>query len=234
MTEPAPPSGRSPVRRAPLILVALCLVVAACSDDDDQAETVPARDTTTTAGDASEDTKSSADPALEEVVVQLDDLPSGYTATPPDDDPADDSGFCGDEDVLTKSLEEAPASAESNFKQSDFGPFVASFAARYDDSDTAEEFVDRFAHEAAGCGEFTETDEDGATVTYRFEPLSFPKVGDQTFATRLTGTTVLGALVLDIAVARVDDTAVGVVNGGFATADTALTEELMRTMTDRV
>jgi len=111
---------------------------------------------------------------------------------------------------------------------------VVSSAARHSNTDAAEGFMDTFATEAAGCGECTQTDEDGTTTTYRFEPLSFPELGDETFATRLTAESPLGPLALDLAFARVDEATVGVVNGGFGAADTALTEQLLRTMTDRL
>ena len=38
------------------------------------------------------------------------------------------------------------------------------------------------------CKEWVTKDDDGTTVTWRPVPLSFPKVGDETFATRVSAT----------------------------------------------
>ena len=64
-------------------------------------------------------------------------------------------------------------------------------AGRYTDSGTAETLVAAFTDAVNACQSFTETDPDsGATIEYRFDPLSFPDLGDGTFAARLTGTDV--------------------------------------------
>ena len=226
--------------------LAILFVLAACgvteNGDDSEARTVEETSSTTsttstTAEPESDDeTTTTADSggrgSLDDVVLELDDLPTGWSVSPDDSSESDDT-FCDEADPFTD-LNEADDKADSDFQQSDFGPFVGSIAAQYGGDSDAEGVLDSFENAVEACREFTETDEDGATITYRFDPLSFPQLGDDTFATRLSATTVLGPFAFDIVIARVDDTVAGVFHGGFGGIDSALTEELLREMVDRI
>ena len=234
---------RQSLRRIALV-VALALVAASCGDDDDQARTVEAT-TTSTTEPAAELEESAAGPeesatttteqappsAMDSVVVRLQDLPSGWTVSAPDED-EDDDEICNDQDPFN--LVEPVEEAESNFEQGIFGPFLSSIAGRYASTDDAQGVLDALADAVDQCQTFTDTNEDGTETTYTFSALSFPNVGDGTYAARLSADGPFGSLALDFALARVDDAVVAVINGGLGAADTALTESMLRLMVDRL
>ena len=210
--------------------IAAAALVAGCgSDDVGQAQTV---EETSTTANAEETTTSQADESvsadLESVVVQLGDLPAGWTVEPDAGSEDGSDYFCSDEppDELPDPLEEV----ESSFSRGDTGPFVGSNASLYGSTDEAEAAFDIFVAELSKCDGFTE----GAETTWSLSALSFPDVGDDTFAARLSATTMLGPLVADVVVERSDDVTLFVTNGGYGSPDTALTEELLRTMDGRL
>lgn len=229
------------------LALALAVIAGACGGDDDQARTL---DTTTTTAEPSRDDRANADngddddvededataptkPAasnLDQVILTLADLPAGWTTAAEDPDDTTDDSFCGDVDPLADV--EPAAEAEVSFQQSEMGPFLAAVALRFDDG--ADDVMDLFAEAVDACREFTETDEDGNETVYRFDPMSFPSLGDGTFAARLSSTTFLGPLSLDMVTVREDDVVLLVMNGGLGAADTALTEQALRTMLDRL
>lgn len=227
------------VRHGALVL-ALALVAGACGDDDDQARTVDVTTTTeaseapdgTATESATTTTEASAPSAMDSVVVTLQDLPTGWTASTPEDDDEDDDEICDGQDPFN--AVEPVEEAESNFEQGSFGPFVSSIAGRYASTDDAQGVLDAVADAVDQCQTFTDVDEDGNETTYTFAALSFPKLGDDTYAARLSATTPFGPLALDFAFARDGDAVVAIINGGFGAADTALTESMLRLMVERL
>lgn len=234
------------VRRGGLVL-ALALVAGSCGDDDDQARTVDVTTTTTgaseapdgtatesaeTAETATTTTEASASSAMDSVVVTLQDLPTGWTASTPEDDDEDDDEICDGQDPFN--AVEPVEEAESNFEQGSFGPFLSSIAGRYAGTDEAQGVLDAVADAVDQCQTFTDVDEDGNETTYTFAALSFPKLGDDTYAARLSATTPFGPLALDFAFARDGDAVVAIINGGLGAADTALTESMLRLMVERL
>lgn len=88
------------------------------------------------------------------------------------------------------------------------------------------EFSDAFG----ACTEWTDIDEDGTETVWRLGPLSFPKVGDETFAFRMSTVTFLGAVELDFIVWRRGNI-VGVIGHttiGFEGIDSEQTEAFVR------
>lgn len=211
-------------------------LAAACSSGDDggQARTVDPPRTTTTPADETTTTISSPTPeaaALEQVVVQLSDMPTGWAVSPPEEEESDDA-FC---DGLDPFNEVTPQDeAESTFQQSDFGPFVASGASLYKDDDEAAGVMDRLTDMANTCQSFTQPEDDGTETEYTISALSFPDLGDDTFAFRMAGTTAFGPLNLDVVAVRDGALVLAVINGGLGAADSELTESLMQTMAERV
>lgn len=235
----------SRTRHATIAVLAVLTLAAGCgSDDDGQARTVE-----TTEAPTSEDTAAetaSTDVAVEEeteeegpgdaspvndVVVRLEDLPTGWSEAPPSAED-DDTSFCDGHDPMAEMTPVEEAS--SDFQMSDFGPFLSSDAMRFATADDAQAFIDTFADAVNACSEFTETDDSGTTITYTLAPLSFPDLGDGTFAARMSATTPFGPLSVDFAVTVAGPTVLAVVNGGFGAPDTALTESSMRLMLDRI
>lgn len=179
----------------------------------------------------SSSTAAPRDVALSEVVVQLSDLPTGWSVSPPENEDEADDSFCEGRDPFNEIPPQAEA--ESSFQQSDFGPFVDSGASLYTD-DEASEVMDRLAEMANACQSFMQTEEDGTETTYTTSPLSFPDLGDDTFAFRVSGSTMLGPINLDVAAVREGAIVLFVGNGGLGAADTQLTEQLLRTMLRRL
>jgi len=228
------------VSRTRAALAALILTagpLAGCGSDDAGEAARTVEPTTTAAQEPDADTDGDDDevpaPArpLAEVVVQLGDLPTGWAVMPPEESEDADDAFCEGHDPLEAI--EPVEEAESTYSQGDFGPYLTSLAGRYTDEETARSILDALAVAVDACQSFTET-EDGAEITYTFSPLSFPKLGDDTYAARLSATTPFGPLAMDMAFTRVGDHVLAIINGGFGSADSALTETLLRLMVDRI
>jgi hypothetical protein len=218
--------------RSRFLFASLALLLAACGDDDDngQAQTI---ETTTTVAEEGSSTTSGASSDLSDVVVQLDDMPAGWSVTPPESDDDTDDELCEGQDPFNEI--EPQDEAESGFQQSELGPFVSSAASQYADEDQAGEMMDQLAEATNACQSFTQTDEDGTETEFTISALSFPDLGDETFAFRLAATTMLGPLTMDFAVVREGSTGLLIANGGLGAApDSELTESLLQTMLDRL
>lgn len=219
--------------------------VAATSTDNEQtAGTQPtdsaesSSDETTVPETVPEDTSppdpeaGSKDP--ESIIVRLEDLPTGWSPTPDEDDEEDDeSTSCLDTlfpDDLSGFFEDPNApTAEAAFQQSEFGPFLgAGVTTEFPDG---ERLFDGLGDRFAACD--GTTDSDG--VTYSIMPVSFPNLGDDTFAVRVDGENPEGFPVSFVmALVRVDD--VMIMTFGAAVmgpADAQLVEDVTRTMVDR-
>lgn len=220
-------------RLLPIMLTAALLAGGCGGDDGDagQARTVEPTTTTTSATDEVTTTaEAPADVALDHVVVQLSDMPTGWSVSPPDED--SDDAFCEERDPFNEV--EPQEEAEAAFQQSEFGPFVASGASLYADDDEASQVMGLLTDMADACQSFTQTEDDGTETEYTIGALSFPDLGDDTFAFRMSGTTPFGPLNLDVVAVREGSIVVAIINGGLGAADSELTESLIRTMADRV
>lgn len=215
------------------LLVAAALVFTGCGGGagDDKARTVQPTSTTAAAGEDETTTTEEPDGSLAAAMLTLEDLPAGWTASPPDADDTTDE-FCEGEDPFTEI--QADEEVEASFQQSDVGPFIASFAEQHGSDDEAQEALDLFVDAVNSCGEFTNVEEDGTETIYRFSPLSFPQLGDDTFAARLSGTTAFGPITADFVFARDGDRVGGIVNAALGAMDSSLTEPLMRKVMERL
>ena len=167
---------------------ALALLAGCGAESDQRADTIsptteaPAETTTTTEAKTAV-TQEEANAAL--LVVA--DMPTGWTQAPPEeegDDPADSDDFCKEfqvEDVPTV------VEAEASFRAGETGPFIEHSVMVFD-GDEAKRAMDVVRTGLDKCQTFSTTDEDGTTFSGSFSAVSFPKVGDDTFAVRLTAT----------------------------------------------
>lgn len=135
----------------------------------------------------------------------------------------EEAGFATD---LTSSGSE---SAYAFFSQSSFGPFLIAGVAV--DVPRADELFDVFSEALGACD--GDVDADGNTTSVL--PLSFPNVGDDTFAARIDLDGFFPVSVLYV-LARKGD---AIVLGGYASVgtdppDAALLESSVRTMIDRI
>jgi hypothetical protein len=187
-------------RLCAVIVLAAALTSCGGGDDDDQAETISEPDptTTSTAEGSSSTTEAAAgqpepddDPevgvdddtpptaeALDAMVLQLGDMPAGFTASPPDEAGTDDD-FEDSCDAYTGDFPEPAVETERSYQADEFGPFVISNVSWYDDADA---MLDAFVDLAEQCREWTDTDEEGNETRGSFSPMSFPSLGDRTFA----------------------------------------------------
>jgi hypothetical protein len=150
--------------------------------------------TRTTVTDASPAPTSAAKPSaadeakLKSALLAVSDLPTGWTAAPAE---AEGEGE-GDESItpcgqnLDAYEDESGATAEASFQKSELGDQLftglASFASGEAASASAKKVNDIFT----SCGTWSEDDPDGTHYEYRAEPVSFPTLGEETFAFRLT------------------------------------------------
>ena len=186
-------------RRALAILIpciAVLLVagaVGAVTVEDDTSTVVsesPDRRAQTVGGSGAESA------GLQAKLLSVADLPTGYTLQASNSNASGDTPGAGDSSTFCKELQKvenpdkAPEHADVTFEKggaSLFGGAVAAEGvARYPRESDARRVFDAFVAAMRSCKTFEETDQDG-TFKGKFTPLSFPKLGDGTFAVHLAG-----------------------------------------------
>jgi len=193
-----------PSRAALAAFAALALLAASCGGDEPAApaDTSAEGSSTTQApegtgsDDADDADDADDDPAvvaeLEQMSLEVSDLPAGWSAAPDDDDddddPADDGSDmaedCGMEGDLLPDDVEPLGEVEREFQKDDLGPFFFVSVTRFDrgEAETAMAAIDSLVEQ---CSTFSSV-EDGVETSGTMEPLSFPAQGDQTSAVRMT------------------------------------------------
>lgn len=214
------------------LTVGLLLALAVgCGGGSQQAETITPRaprptEATTAAAPSPRDAPPLNAAELEEKLLALDDLPAGWTTAPEEED--EDSGtteWCGRD--LEEEFEPG-VEAAVDFQKDDFGPFLSHSVERHEGGG-AKEAIDAFIETAQECEEWTETDPDAGETTFRLSPLSFPKLGDQTVAVRISGDNDFVSFAGDVVVWRRGDLLSLLINVGIGgDLDSALTEEMAR------
>ena len=137
-------------------------------------------------------------------LLTVEDMPTGWSI---DEDDDDDSGpfgeGCAPLTALEKKYPDEGDDAEIAFTQGELGPL---FGEEVSSLDTADEVSTRIADlkEALGeCPSFTYKDDRGATQRVTIAPVSFPTVGDESFAVRISVTFRGGRLGMTVVTARV-------------------------------
>ena len=170
---------------------------------------------------------------LSAALLSIEDMPTGWAVGPPDEDEDEnENDICG---ISSGQFAEgAAARVTANFQESEFGPFLAQVIDFFPDGD-AERVMTEFSDAFGSCTEWTDIDEDGTETTWRLSPLSFPKVGDETFAFRMSTVTFLGAFEVDFIVWRRGDVVevIGHSMIGFEGIDSEQTEAFVRQADER-
>ena len=126
------------------------------------------------------------DDLAQSLLLQIEDMPVGWTTSDlhidDDEEEDDDDLFICDTPPIDEQLQ-ATGGAETSFEQSQLGPWVEQLVAVLESQDDAEEAMEWF-RDAFTCAEWHTENDDGQPVVWRLSPLSFPVVGDETFATR--------------------------------------------------
>jgi hypothetical protein len=177
-----------------LVLLPVTGVLLSCGGGSTHATTVPGP--TTTSAPASPAPKGVPDEiALRAALLPVQSMPVGYSPNPAGTGSAD-STFCN-----APANAKPAAKAEVFYQKSDLGPFLDETLRAYDGTAGAE--LAGAEHDASSCTHFTQ--KDGTKV--RVAALSFPKLGDETFALQLeiTETAKAGgqSLTADIAFVRI-------------------------------
>ncbi|HEV2768420.1 MAG TPA: hypothetical protein VGV63_12030 [Acidimicrobiales bacterium] len=234
------------MKKVVAMIAVLGLVSGACSGEDDPAEradTVEDVAQGDTGRDGNED-EGSGGIDVEQALLTLEDMPTGWMTSP--DAGEEDEGaaeFC---DGLDISNDEPDAEAEASFEGSEIGPFVSHVVGRFDGGEAEKRFAE-LRQAIDECGEFDTTDEDGNTVTGQLSAVSFPELGDESLAVRLSGTVTTVAdpdfgelefpMAADLVFFRQGDAVAGLFHiaidatafgGGGGGLDSTITEDLAR------
>lgn len=216
------------MRRLAVLAAVAAVFGVSCGGDEgrgDRAATVETTRTTeephstaTTRAVETEDTPTEAD--LRAALLAVEDLPTGFTAQAADEG-EDDGASCGED------LEEtnpAAAKAAASFAGGMLGPFVQEELLAYE-PDEAEAVMARGIASVRACQGYT----DDQGQKFNLSPLSFPDLGDETFAARLDVDGPSLDLVADVVVLRQDDVIAFLFHASTLPVDSVLTERLART-----
>lgn len=175
----------------------------------------PTKTTAPTSVPEQADTQVDKDKLLDSLLT-INDMPTGWTGK------AAEFEFRTPGGTYTFTCAELPArsigKANVDFQMSALGPFLTETIIVYESKKDARDALADLADAASNCVEWT--DEDG--ITYTLLPLSFPKLGDETFSIRT-----LGNFEADMVYIREGNVIISVLNLAFpAGIDSVLTEEI--------
>jgi hypothetical protein len=170
-------------------------------------------------------------PQVDRAMLTVADMPTGF-ATDTRKEVAGPSG-CPSLDAMKTTKGDTSAEAEADFSKGSLGPFVNERVWVQPDG-KAERNYGRFADAIKTCSTFVSKDDRGKPMQFKLAALSFPNLGDETFAARMITESEIGALYIDLIIVRLDDTMVSLINAGFGGPDSALTEQIARKGVDKV
>lgn len=189
-----------------IVLAISCVLLIACSSSQPL-----------TAEDVDKDT-------LLASLLALEDMPTGWSIDEAAEFETRTPG--GTYDIYCATLPaRSIAAATAGFGAGSFGPFMFQNIVIYPDARSAEDALTDLIAASQKCPE--ETGEDGNTSTY--SPLSFPSIGDQSFALRTTA----GLAVIDGVRVRVGNAIVTVSHSGVGGVDSKQTETFIRAAVDK-
>lgn len=227
----------SVVKRSLLFGLALTVLGVACggaSDDPVRSEgsVTPSEQSTTTTTAAPTTTSTTAKKQgltaekLQAALLTVDDLPTGYAVSPPDEDEDDDSDdeFC---EAIDPGKTVPPAiEKEVAFQKGSFGPFLSSGLMLFSGDDQAKRYMAESRKILDTCASYEQTEDDGTKSKVTITKMSFDKVGDETLAMKISvqGTFPMSG---DMIFARRGDVILGVANLALGSADTSETVKAM-------
>jgi hypothetical protein len=176
----------------------LALLATGCGGGDDNGS-----DSSSGSGSGS-DTEATTSGDLKAKLLTVGDLGTGYTVddsgtTEDENDPGE---FCKDLATLEdkyKSKEEAEVDFNKGQISMEGGAFLMESLERYSSAAEANKVFDEGSAAFKKCKTFELKEDDGSTFKGSFAEASFTKVGDETFAARLTGTAGAGGISLPLA-----------------------------------
>lgn len=228
-------------RRLATTVVPLLLLATACGgdDSDERATTVsPQPSSSAPAGEEAAPEGTLSQVQLEQALLTVPDLPTGYTQGTPsrdDDTPTQsDNPECAARfDELDSAEDEAVATAEASFEGPGPGVLLEQSLASFEDETRLSERLATVTELLSECPRFTTTDAGGVESTINVKPLSFPALGDETLAVGFVIETPELNLNLNLVVIRVGTILQTVYQGGLS-ADPAALEQAARKSTEKV
>ncbi len=178
--------------------LALGLFAAGCSGDDSGGDSLLPDATTNSSAEAvptspPQDSASAGvatpteaipdSPRLQKALLELDDMPSGWSISDDNDESDDSGGFCG-AGPSSRSAK-ATGKAERGFQQSAFGPMFGQILVSYSGND-AKKVMTEITKTIKDCAEWNDIGDDGTTTTWKGQPLSFTRLGDESIALRVS------------------------------------------------
>lgn len=192
MTAQRPNDGGPTVRRTCAALALLLLT--ACSGDakSERADTITATPPSPTASATPTPTPSRASKVattaqLRAALLAVDDMPTGWSTEQDDED--DDDSFsegCKPLAALDEAFEDDTDEPEVLYAQGELGPFVNQAIGSLPSAAEVSKRMAALKAALGKCPSFQYTDDEGDTQKVRIAPVSFPRLGDETLASRLT------------------------------------------------
>lgn len=168
---------------------------------------------------------------LQSGLLVLADFPSGWSVSNSDDSSASDTsgGSCGATSTPTPSDE---VKATVDFQQTDLGPFVSEdiTALPAGEMNAAWDQL----KQSLSCDQWTETDSEGTPTAYQSTQLSLPKMGDDSIAVHITGTTSGFSFQADTVFVRIGNYVVSIANVALDQTDSNLTASITQKAVERV
>jgi hypothetical protein len=162
-------------------ITAALLVFAGCGGDDDNADD-GAADTADGATSTTVRTELT-DADLEELLVPIEEVPSGYTVDTSEDDSDEPTRLCG-KSAISETIPH-DAQAEVTYLGGQIGPGLFEQLTSYPSRREAAQALDAARDALRSCTEFDDTDDDGTVTHYTIANLSFDQVAEDQLAVRL-------------------------------------------------
>lgn len=181
-------------------------------------------------------------PEITAALPTVRDLPKGWSRDTESEDDEDDE----DEDTIKPQRceelfgdefdeQDPKAEATRAFEADDFGPFLSVDIATYED-EVPDDLLDEIAAALSECKEFTSVDSEGEESKVKAEALSFPNLGEETLAVRMTFETELFPAAINLAMVRFGHNMVllSTVSIGEVKPNTKLMEKIGRETVERL
>jgi len=168
---------------------------------------------------------------LKSALLVLADFPAGWSASTSDQSNVDDtsSGSCGATATPTSSDE---VKATADFQQTELGPFVSEDITALPEGQMQAAWAQ--LKQSLSCSQWTETDSEGTPTAYQSTQLSLPKMGDDSIAVHITGTTSGFTFQADTVFVRIGNYVVSIANVALDQTDSDLTASITQKAVERV
>ena len=168
---------------------------------------------------------------LKSALLVLADFPAGWSVSTSNESSADNTtgSSCGVTATPTPSDE---VKAGVDFQQTDLGPFVSEEITVLPEGEMQAAWDQ--LKQSLSCPQYTDTDSEGTPTTYQLTQLSIPKMGDDSIAVHLTGTTSGYAFQVDTVFVRIGNYVVSIANLSLDQVDNDLTTTITQKAVDRL